>query len=76
MLTDRKDQNGKSFKPEEIVWSFWETNQLFLPNLAKLFRDLALIQPTSAGIHSFDEETLSIKRLKEYFRCSGKWRPQ
>jgi hypothetical protein len=50
MLIDRKDQNNKPFKPEEIVWSFWETNQLVLPNLAKLFRDLALFQPTSAGI--------------------------
>jgi hypothetical protein len=51
VLIDRKEESGKPLKitPESVVWSFWETNCLLLPNLAKLFKELALFQPTSAG---------------------------
>lgn len=50
----RKDANNKKiayeFQVEEIVWNFWkESAKLRCPMLSVLFRDISLVQPTSAG---------------------------
>jgi hypothetical protein len=72
-------------KPEFIVWDWWESHKIRLPNLHSLFRDVALLQPTSAGAErvfslfrhmeissSASEETLDIQGCAYYNERTGK----
>ena len=45
----RKNHQAGVKRPEEIVWDFWAENKPAIPNLAIFARNLALLQPTSAG---------------------------